>query len=408
MYQCVNSPKWGESQELANIFDLLIIRITIMNEKFYQEEFKLSDDLYYMNHAGVSPWPVRTARAVKLFAQENLTQGSSLYPQWLDVEKNLRNQAKTFLNAESTDDIALLKNTSEALSVVAYGLEWKSGDNIVSSNQEFPSNRIVWESLSSKGVEFRQADLLTSSNPEEALFSITDNRTRLITISSVQFSTGLRMDLERIGEFCKKRDILFCVDAIQSLGAVRFDVKEIRADFVMADGHKWMLGPEGLALFYCSPEIRNQLSLQQYGWHMVKHLYDFDRKDWSAANTARCFECGSPNMVGIHALNASLSLLLEAGIEGIEKEVLKRTEHLFNAINSRPELELITPSTLNRYAGIVTLRHKKHDNLPLYNHLMNKKIICAFRSGGIRLSPHFYTPIGQLDSVIDIIINYVP
>lgn len=379
-----------------------------MNELFYQKEFKLSDELYYLNHAGVSPWPVRTATAVKLFAEENLIQGSSRYIEWLDVEANLRNQAKNILNAESTDDIALLKNTSEALSVVAYGLDWKSGDNIVSSNQEFPSNRIVWESLSSKGVEFRQADLTTSSTPEDALFSIADNRTRIITVSSVQFSTGLRMDLERIGEFCKKQDILFCVDAIQSLGAIRFDVKEIQADFVMADGHKWMLGPEGLALFYCNPNVRNQLSLKQYGWHMVNHLYDFDRQDWSAADSARCFECGSPNMLGIHALNASLSLLLETGMEDVEKEVLKRTEHLFNAINSRPELELITPSALNRYAGIVTLRHKKYDNPSLYNHLMKNKILCAYRSGGIRLSPHFYTPIDQLDSVIDVIMNYVP
>ena len=398
----------GGNQELANIFNFLIARTTIMNNLFYQKEFKLSDELYYLNHAGVSPWPVRTATAVKLFAEENLIRGSSRYPQWLDVEKNLRNQAKNILNAESIDDIALLKNTSEALSVVAYGLDWRSGDNIVSSNQEFPSNRIVWESLSSKGVEFRQADLTTSSTPEDALFSIADNRTRIITVSSVQFSTGLRMDLERIGEFCKKQDILFCVDAIQSIGAIRFDVQEIQADFVMADGHKWMLGPEGLALFYCSPDVRNQLSLQQYGWHMVKHIYDFDRKDWSAADSARCFECGSPNMLGIYALNASLSLLLEAGMEDVEKEVLTRTEHLFNAINSRPELELITPSALNRYAGIVTLRHKKYDNLSLYNHLMKNKVICAFRSGGIRLSPHFYTPIDQLDSVIDIIMNYVP
>ncbi len=379
-----------------------------MNELFYQKEFKLSDELYYLNHAGVSPWPVRTETAVKLFAEENLIQGSSRYLEWLDVEKTLRNQAKNILNAESTDDIALLKNTSEALSVVAYGLDWKSGDNIVSSNQEFPSNRIVWESLSSKGVEFRQAELTTSSTPEDALFSIADNRTRVITISSVQFSTGLRMDLERIGEFCKKQDILFCVDAIQSLGAIKFDVKEIQADFVMADGHKWMLGPEGLALFYCNPNVRNQLSLQQYGWHMVNHLYDFDRQDWSAADSARCFECGSPNMLGIHALNASLSLLLETGIEDVEKAVLKRTEHLFNAINARPELELITSSALNRYAGIITLRHKKCDNLSLYNYLMKNKIICAYRSGGIRLSPHFYTPIDQLDSVIDVIMNYVP
>jgi len=266
-------------------------------------EFCLSDDLIYLNHAGVSPWPARTAEAVRNFADENMVHGSRRYPQWLEREAALREQAREILNAPSIDDIALLKNTSEALSVVAHGLEWKKGDSIVSTNQEFPSNRIVWESLASRGVEFREADPAASAEPEDALFSLVDSSTRLITVSSVQFSTGLRMDIEKIGAFCKSRQILFCIDAIQSLGALMFDVRRVHADFVMADGHKWMLGPEGLAIFYCTPEMRSRLTLHQYGWHMVEDLYNFDRKEWRAAKTARCFECGSPNMLGIHALN---------------------------------------------------------------------------------------------------------
>ena len=201
-------------------------------------EFRLSDGLVYLNHAGVSPWPARTAEAVRNFADENMVHGSRLYPQWLERETALRAQARDLLNAPSIDDIALLKNTSEALSVVAYGLEWQEGDNIVSTNQEFPSNRIVWESLAAKGVDFREADPAGFSEPEDALFALVDSSTRLITVSSVQFSTGLRMDLEKIGEFCKNRDILFCIDAIQSLGALTFDVRRVHADFVMADGHK--------------------------------------------------------------------------------------------------------------------------------------------------------------------------
>jgi len=369
-------------------------------------EFCLDNDLIYLNHAGVSPWPLRTAEAVKKFADEYMRRGSFRYPQWIERESALREQARELLNAPSVDDIALLKNTSEALSVVAYGIGWNEGDNIVSSNLEFPSNRIVWESLASKGVEFRQADLSASSCPEDELFSLTDGRTRLITISSVQFSTGLRIDIRKIGEFCRSRDILFCIDAIQSLGAVRFDVNDIHADFVTADGHKWMLGPEGVAIFYCRSEVRERLSLKQYGWHMVEDLYNFEQKQWRPAATARRFECGSPNMLGIHALSASLSLLLEAGMDVIEREVLKKTEYLFGKIRTSSSLELITPHHADRYAGIVTFRYTAKDNEALYNHLMKRNVMCAYRSGGIRFSPHFYTPYEQLDRAFAIISSW--
>jgi selenocysteine lyase/cysteine desulfurase len=328
------------------------------------------------------------------------------YPKWLETEANLRQQARQIINAGSQDDIALLKNTSEALSVVAYGLDWKEGDNIVSSDQEFPSNRIVWESLSKKGVEFREADLKSSGSPEDALFSLADSRTRLVTISSVQFSSGLMVDLKRIGEFCKERKLLFCIDAIQSLGAAEFDVNEIYADFVMADGHKWMLGPEGLAIFYCSPDVRDRLSINQYGWHMIETAGDFDSRDWAPSKSARRFECGSPNMLGVHALDASLSLLIEAGIKNVEKEVLKRSEYLFEKINSQPELELTTSTNPGRYAGIVSFRHRNKDSSALFNHLSQNNVFCSLRSSSIRVSPHFYTPYEHLDRMIEMVIAY--
>ena len=373
-----------------------------------KKEFKLKSDLIYLNHAAVSPWPARTAEAVKKFADENMTGGSLRYPEWLKVESALRHQAGELLNAPSAEDIALLKNTSEALSVVAYGLDWKAGDNIITSNQEFPSNRIVWESLASQGVKFREADLTSDQTPEEALFLLADENTRLITISSVQFGTGLRMDLEKIGNFCRNRDILFCVDAIQSIGALQIDVQEIKADFVMADGHKWMLGPEGLAIFYSSPESRERLKITQYGWHMVEAMGDYNRKEWALARSARRFECGSPNMIGIHALNASLSLLNEAGMENVEREVLKKSEYLFGKIRSHPDLELITSDDDNRYGGIVTFRSTVVDNEVLFQHLTDNYVFCALRGGGLRLSPHFYTPVEHLDAALRLIDEFRP
>lgn len=377
-----------------------------MDKVSIENEFALRDGLIYLNHAGVSPWPVRTARAVERFAGENAAQGSLNYPQWVAVEAALRGQVQRLLNAPSTGDIALLKNTSEALSLVAYGLDWRRGDNIVSSDQEFPSNRIVWQSLAQRGVEFREADLYRTVTPEDALLSLVDGRTRLITISSVQFSTGLRMDLGRIGEFCRGRNILFCVDAIQSLGAVKFDVQEIQADFVMADGHKWMLGPEGLGVFYCRSDLRDLLHLTEYGWHMIEEAGNFDIREWHVAGTARRFECGSPNMLGVHALRASLSLLLEVGMKEVEKRVLENSDYLFERIKSLPHLKLVTTTERGRYAGIVTFKQHDSDPVPLYSHLSRNGVICALRGGGIRFSPHFYITRRQLEEAFGLLKEY--
>ncbi|MFO0754352.1 MAG: aminotransferase class V-fold PLP-dependent enzyme [Thermodesulfovibrionales bacterium] len=371
-------------------------------------EFSLREGLLYLNHAGVSPWPERTVRTVQRFAEENMLQGSGGYLRWLETEASLRRKAQELLNAPSADDIALLKNTSEALSVVAYGLDWQKGDTVVSSNQEFPSNRIVWESLARKGVELREADLRSAACPEDALFEQVDSRTRLLSVSSVQFATGLRMDLPRIGSFCKERGILFCVDAIQSIGAVRFDIREMHADFVMADGHKWMLGPEGLALFYSSPAARDRLQLTQYGWHMVEKAGDFDRREWSIERSARRFECGSPNMLGIHALDASLSLLLEKGMEEVERELLARSGHLFDRIRSLPELELLSSPEEGRFAGIVTFARRGLDQGALYRYLTQNEVVCAPRGGGVRFSPHFYTPYAHLDRALDLAVSFTP
>ncbi|BCX88864.1 cysteine desulfurase/selenocysteine lyase [Methylomarinovum tepidoasis] len=360
--------------------------------------FELEPDLIYLNHAGVGPWPRATKQAVSTFAAENARWGAVDYPRWLAVEKRLRKRIRALLNAPSSDDIALVKNTSEAISFVAMGLDWHDGDNVVTSNEEFPSNRIPWEALRDRGVELRQADLAAGKPAEDALFDLVDRRTRLITVSSVQYATGRRMDLERIGEFCRRRGLLFCVDAIQSLGALRADVQAWQADFVMADGHKWLLAPEGLGLFYTTPKARDRLQLLEYGWHMVEHAGDYDRRDWQPATSARRFECGSPNMLGIFGLEASLALLQETGMETVERQVLANAAWLIERIQADPDLELLTPP--DRHAGIVTFCPRRDDPAQLFEQLRRQKVICALRGGGIRFSPHFHNDTAQLDQAL--------
>ena len=369
-------------------------------DRLTREEFPLQEGLIYLNHAAVAPWPRRTAEAVRRFADENLHRGAAAYSTWQQTERTLRAQSARLINAPSPDDIAFLKNTSEALSVVAHGFPWAAGDNVVVSDEEFPSNRIVWESLRPLGVQVRAVPLQSNESPETALIGAADPRTRLISISSVQYASGLRVDLAALSGLCRRRNIALCVDAIQGLGVFPHDVQALSIDFLMADAHKWLLGPEGIAIFYCRPEWRERLTLHQYGWHMVADAGNYERKNWETARSARRFECGSPNMLGIHALHASLSLLLEVGMTEIERWVLARAERLFAAISNRPDLELLTAPARGRYAGIVTFRHRRLPSADVCARLRERQVICAARGGGIRFSPHFYTPLAQLDEAV--------
>ncbi|MCU7809685.1 MAG: aminotransferase class V-fold PLP-dependent enzyme [Candidatus Thiodiazotropha sp. (ex Notomyrtea botanica)] len=357
--------------------------------------FSLDPHMIYLNHAAVAPWPNLTVEAVARFAQENGSTGAMHYPAWIKTESALRSQLAQLINAPSPEDIALLKSTSEGLSVIAHGIDWEAGDNIVSIAQEFPSNRIVWQSLEPKGVEVRLLDLTSEDEPEAALMSLCDDNTRLLSVSSVQYASGRRMQLPRLGRFCQERQILFVIDAIQSLGALSFDVVSSQADVVVADGHKWMLGPEGLALFYCSETLREQLQLRQFGWHMVENAWDFDRQDWEPATSARRFECGSPNMLGIHALHSSLGLLLEMGVEKVSHLIERNCDEIIAQVDARG-FELLTPRDPQSRAGIVTFRVPDRDNAALQQQLMDTQVVCACRGGGIRFSPHFHNTDSQI------------
>jgi selenocysteine lyase/cysteine desulfurase len=371
---------------------------------YASEEFPLHDSIIYLNHAAVSPWPQRTAAAVKQFADENAAFGSKNYPAWIATESRLKQQLQQLINARSSDEIALLKNTSEALSVVAYGLPWESGDNVVITSQEFPSNRVVWESLQQYGVTTRVADVHDTDAPETAILDCLDEHTRLLSVSAVQYGSGLKLDLPLLGAACRNSGILFCIDAIQSLGAMVFDVQACQADFVMADAHKWMLGPEGIALFYCRRDVMELLALKQYGWHMLEDPHDFDSRSWSIAASARRFECGSPNMTGVHALHASMTLILETGMQTIEQRVLENSRFMIDFFQQRSgRYQLITPIAEHRHAGIITFRPVHESAQSVFDMLDGEQVICALRGGGIRFSPHFYTPRKRLFAALELL-----
>ncbi len=356
------------------------------------DEFPVRNTLTYLNHASVSPLPRRSGEAVKTFIDEYVNYGTKNYQDWSDHADQLHTDLARFINASSADDIALLKNTSEGISVVAMGFPWNAGDTVLSSDEEFPSNRIPWQALADSGVAFREVTLRQpGKTPEMTLIDAMDDSTRMLAISAVQYASGLRLDLEILGKVCQEREIAFCVDAIQMLGALPVDVEAANIDFLMADSHKWLLGPEGIALFYCRKKWREMINLFQYGWHMTEKYGDFDIKTWQPATSSRRFESGTPNILGIRAFAASLSLINEIGIDRIERRILGHTELMHEFIEKSSNLEALYTDIASMKSGIITFRRRSNCPAPqLFKYLREQNIMCAERGGGVRFSPHIY------------------
>jgi cysteine desulfurase/selenocysteine lyase len=358
----------------------------------------------YLNHAAVGPWPECTARAVREFADENMRYGSSNYLEWIKREHELRQRLGRMLNAASADDIALLKNTTEGISLVAWGLDWRHGDNLVLPRGEFSSNRLPW--LAQK-VEVREVDIHGAENAESALVSAMDRNTRLLSVSSVQWSDGFRLDLDRLGAACRQAGALFFVDAIQQLGVLPIDVESSQIDFLAADGHKWLLSPEGVAVFYSRETARKQLKLTQQGWHMFERPWQFEREDWTPADSAKRFEAGSPNSLGQAALHASVGLLLGFGMEHVADRVLANTDFLLESLVSIPGVEIVSRTEVERRSGIVSFRHRARPAEEIYRALQQREISCALRDASVRLSPHFYQEEKELAAFLDVLDHIV-
>jgi selenocysteine lyase/cysteine desulfurase len=365
----------------------------------FTAEFPLVDDLIYLNHAAVGPWPRRTARAIESFTAENLHHVISHYRIWVDVEQQLRQRLVDLIGARGKHEIALLKNTSEALSTVAFGLPWQAGDNVVLPAGEFPSNRACWEVLAQRDVEVRLIDL--DDEPEDCLLDSCDGSTRVLTVSSVDFATGSMLDLERLGAACKKRNILFCVDAIQSLGVVPMDVDAWHIDFLAGGSHKWLLAPEGVGFLYCREELLEKISPLSRGWRMGPEPFAFEQPGWGPAESARRFECGTLNTLGMIALEASLSLLQEIGIATVHQRVADRCQLLIEGLQALPDIHIQTPTAAHRRAGILSFSGT--DTKAMYRVLRKAGVLPAMRNGLLRLSPHFHTPTPQLQRVCELL-----
>jgi len=327
---------------------------------------------------------------------------SYLRGQWREVLEQTRSAAAKLIGAEP-EEIAFVKNTSEGLSFVANGIQWRSGDNIVVPSCEFPANVYPWMNLAQQGVEVRFAEPDGAEIPPAAIARAVNARTRLVAISAVQFATGFRADLAAIGRFCRDNGILFCVDAIQALGAFQINVRDMYIDFLSADAHKWLLGPEGIGIFYVRREILEQVRPAEVGWLSVVRHWDYENYDFTLKADARKFECGSYNVAGIYGLGGALELLHEVTIENISRRILDLTDRLVGGLRASG-WRIVSPRGEGKSSGIVAATREGVDLGRVRETLLrDHRIVTSVRGGCLRISPHFYNSEDEIDFLVEVL-----
>lgn len=353
----------------------------------YRDEFPVTKNYVYLDHAGVAPVSLRVKKAVEEFVSDATEFGAFNYTFWTKRVEEIRKKSAALIGAEP-EEVAFVKNTSHGISIVAQGLDWREGDNLIVYEKEFPSNIYPWLNLEKRGIEVRFIPCRNGRFLIEDIEGLIDSRTRLVTISSVQFSSGFRIGLKGVGKLCRRKGVLFFVDAIQSLGLVPMDVVEFQVDFLAADGHKWLLSPEGTGIFYCRREILERINPVLIGWKSIQNESDYDHIDFCLKTNALKFEEGSLSFIGIFAFGAALDLLLEVGISRIENRVLGLGDLMVEEAEKRG-FHVGTPKKREERAGIISIA-KNLDPISIKDRLREEGVIVSVRSGAIRVSPHFY------------------
>ena len=373
----------------------------VINWNEWREQFPVTENYIYMNHAGIAPLSVRARDAMREFLNDATDDGAIHSEDWATTAEACRQSAAKLIRANPSE-IAFMKNTTQGILLAANGIDWREGENVVTTAVEFPANVYPWWSLRERyGVETRmvaERDGRISINDLEAAI---DSRTRALTISHVEFASGFRHDIQAIGEICRDKGIWFVVDAIQSVGVIEVDVKACNIDILAADGHKWLCAPEGAAIFYCAEERQDQLINTNLGWAGVVNPRDFLNYNLTPKPDATRFEEGSYNSIGLFGLRAAIDLLLEIGVPQIEKRVLDLTGRLIDGLQSKG-YNVTTPTKDSERSGIVVFRSDRHSTTELYELFQRVNVISAER-GGLRLSPHYYNSTEEIEQVLEIL-----
>jgi len=361
----------------------------------YADQFPVRKRLIYLNHAAVSPLPRRAAEAMQWLAADALEFGSLHYGQWLETYEGLRLAAARLIGAERSE-IALVKNTSEGISTVAIGLDWRPGDKMVAFREEFPSNYYPWKKLEETGV---RVEWLSYLDPLERIEQACRGA-KLLAISFVQYLSGYRADLEAIGEICHRSGCIFLVDAIQGMGAFPLNVRKARIHALAADGHKWMLGPEGCGILFISQEVQDLVRPIEFGWTNVAGYKDYASRDMTLRREAGRYECGTLNTIGCYGLRASIAFLLEIGLGVISPVVQNLGDRVAEGVQTKG-YEVLGNRTAANGAGIVSFRKVGMESALVVEKLKAAGVVAAARQGWVRVSPHFYISPEEIGRMVE-------
>ncbi len=370
-------------------------------------QFPVAKELIYLNHAAVAPIAHATSEAMRLMLEDVERHGAWNFERWNETCEQARGALAHFIGATPAE-LAFLKNTSEGICTVARGLQWKPGDVIVACGQEFPANVYPWVELRQRlGVRVEAAQIRNGRLDLDELRRLCRGA-RLLSLSFVQFLSGYRLDVAAVGEICRETGTLFLLDAIQGLGAFPLDVKRAGVHFLAADGHKWLTGPEGCAIFFADEAVLEQLQVSQPGWFSVENANDMGAAEDFLAQTDRRlvwrrgagrFESGTLNTVGIHGLKAAAALLQSHGVERIAAHILALTGKLRAGLLEMGA-EVLGSEQENERSGIVSFRFPAQDSAALHRRLIQQRICCAHRLGFVRLSPHGYNTLDEMNQTL--------
>jgi len=352
----------------------------------------------YLDHAAVAPLPEPARAAVVDWADAAAAEGDTAWAAWNDQVEELRRVAARMIGA-APEEIALVRNTTEGINLVAEGYPWRRGDNVVTLADEFPSNLYPWMQLAGRGVQTRRVPTDDGRVDLDRVAAACDRRTRIVTISWVSYSSGWRNDVDRLAEIAHDRGALLFLDAIQGLGVFPLDVRQTEVDFLAADGHKWMLGPEGAGIFFARREHLERLRPIGVGWNSVVHARDFTRIELVLKETAERYEGGSQNMVGMIALGASLKLLGRFGQDAIAGRVLQVTDLACRRLGEIGA-HIFSDRSEQHSSGIVVFGLPNVDPEAVRRRCLERGVVLSCRSGRLRISLHAYNDASDVERLV--------
>lgn len=362
--------------------------------------FPIAEKYVYLNHASVGVLARPTLDGMQMVLEKSMTEGPRVFEEMEQLQYAARCAAARLVNAKP-HQIAFLRNTSEAISVIANGIDWRRGDNLVSASIEFPANVYPWARIAKcHEVKIRNANANRSGlvNTDE-LLGLVDERTRVVAVSWVQFATGQRLNLRSIGKFCRDRGVLFVVDVVQGLGALELDVERDFVDAFAGGAQKFLLGPKGVSLLYLSDLALEQVRPTVIGWTAVKDYSDYLTHDLDFREGAVRFEGGTPNVSGICGLGEAIQLFLEAGPQEIEKHVLALNRYLTEGLQARGYRIASSPLP-SEASGILACQHERHSGQEICNRLDACNVITSARNDALRIAPHFYNTFADADALL--------